>query len=58
MRISRKVAYTYDCFNSFNDCQKPVNNLKKKDFFSKLKNQCLDDDEVERIGEIRRICLC
>ena len=28
-----------------------VNNLKKKDFFSKLTNKCPDDDEIERTKE-------
>ena len=35
---TKKLAYTYELFNSIDDYQKPVDNLKKKDFFIKLKN--------------------
>ena len=45
---SKKLAYPYENFNSIDDYQKPVNNLEKKDFFSKLKKKCPDDDEVQR----------
>ena len=38
--------------SSINDYQKPVNNLKKEDFFSKLKNGYPDDEEIERTKEI------
>ena len=31
------------------DYKKPVDNFKKEDFISKLKNKCLDEDEIERI---------
>ena len=31
---------------------KSVDNLEKKDFFSKLKNKCPDDEEIERTKEI------
>ena len=33
-RLNKKLAYPYQYFNSFDDYQKPVDNLKKKDFFS------------------------
>ena len=45
--LNKKLAYSYQYFNSINDYQKPVDNLKKEDFFSKLKNECPDDDEIE-----------
>ena len=32
--------------------KKPVNNLRKEDFFSKLKNKCPDDEEIQRTIEI------
>ena len=35
-------------FNSIEDYQKPVDNLKKEHFFSKLKNGYPDDEEIER----------
>ena len=34
----KKLAYQYEFFNCIGDYQKPVDGLKKKDFFSKLKN--------------------
>ena len=39
--LTKKSAYPYEYFNSIEDYQKPVDNLKKEDFFSKLKNKCL-----------------
>ena len=32
--------------------KKPVNNLKKEDFFSKLKNKSPDYEEIQRTKEI------
>ena len=34
---------------------KPVNILKKEDFFSKLKDKCPDDNELERTKEIIKV---
>ena len=45
---TKKLAYPYEYFNSIDDYQKPVDNLKKEHFFSKLKNKCPDDGEIER----------
>ena len=53
--LTKKLAYPYDFFNCIEDYQKPVNNLKKEDFFSKLKNKCPDDEEIERTKEIIKI---
>ena len=50
--LTKKLAYPYEYFNSIDDYQKPVNNLKKEDFFSKLKNKCPDDKEIERTMDI------
>ena len=50
--LTKKLAYPYEYFNSIDDYQKPVDNLKKEDFFSKLKNKCPDDEEIERTKEI------
>ena len=52
--LTKKLAYPYEYFNSIDDYQKPVDNLKKEDFFSKLKNKCPDDEEIERTKEIIR----
>ena len=49
--LNKKLAYPYHYFNSINDYKKPVNDLKKEDFFSKLKNDYPDDDEIERTKE-------
>ena len=53
--LNKKLAYTYQYFNSINDYKKPVNDLKKEDFFSKLKNNYLDDVEIERTKEIIKL---
>ena len=50
--LTKKLAYPYEYFNSIDDYQKPVNNLEKKDFFSKLKNKCPDDEEIQRTMDI------
>ena len=50
--LTKKLAYSYEYFNNIDDHQKPVDNLKKEDFFSKLKNKCPDDEEIERTREI------
>ena len=46
------MAYPYEYFNNIDDYQKPVDNLKKEYFFSKLKNKCPDDEEIERTMNI------
>ena len=50
--LNKKLAYPYEYFNSIDDYKKPVDNLKKEDFFSKLKKDYPDDDEIERTKEI------
>ena len=50
--LTKKLAYPYEYFNSIDDYQKPVDNLKKEHFFSKLKNKCPDDEEIERTMDI------
>ena len=46
--LTKKLTYPYEHFNSIDDYQKPVDNLAKEYFFSKLKNKCLDDEEIQR----------
>ena len=53
--LNKKLAYPYEYFNSIDDYKKPVHNLKKEDFFSKLKNKCPDDEEIQRTKEIIEI---
>ena len=53
--LNKKLAYPYEYFNSIDDYKKPVNDLKKEDFFSKLKNDYPDDEEMKRTTEIIEI---
>ena len=50
--LTKNLAYPHRYFNSIEDYQKPVDVLKKKDFFSKLKNKCPSDNEIDRTKEI------
>ena len=50
--LTKKLAYPYEYFNSIDHYQKPVDNLKKEDFFSKLEKKCPDDEEIERTMDI------
>ena len=50
--ITKKLAYPYEYFNSIDDYQKPIDNLMKEDFFSKLKNDYPSDEELERTKEL------
>ena len=43
-----KLTYSFEYFNSIGDYQKPVNNLKKKYFFSKLKTNVLMMKKVKK----------
>ena len=52
--LTKKLAYPYEFFKCIEDYQKPVNDLRKEDFFSKLKNKCPDDKEIERTKEITK----
>ena len=53
--LNKKLAYPYQRFNSIDDYKKPVNDLKKEDFFSKLKNDYPDDDEIEPTKQIIKL---
>ena len=50
--LTKKLAYPYEYFNRIDENQKPVDNIKKEDFFSKSKIKCPDDEEIERTKEI------
>ena len=50
--LTKKLAYPYEYFNGIEDYQKPVDNLENKNFFSKLKNECPDDEEIKRTMDI------
>ena len=49
---TKKLAYRYETFSTVVDYQKLVDNLKKEDFFSKLKHNYPYDIEIERRKEI------
>ena len=49
--LTKILAYPYEIFNCIDDYQKPVDNLKKKDFFSQLKSDYPDNEEIERTTE-------
>ena len=53
--LNKKLAYPYEHFNNINDYKKPVNDLKKEDFFSKLKNDYPDDSDIKRTREIIKL---
>ena len=53
--LNKKLAYPYQSFNSIDDYRKPVDKLKKEDFFNKLANKCPDYDEKERTNELIEI---
>ena len=52
--LNKKIAYPHEFFNSIDDYKKPVDNLNKEDFFSKLKNECPDDEKIQRIKKINK----
>ena len=53
--LKKKLAYPYQYFNSIDNYQKPVINFYKEDFFTKLKNECPDNEEIERTKEIIKV---
>ena len=50
-----ELAYPSECFKSIDGYQKPSNDLREEDFFSKLKIGYLDDTEIERTKEVIKI---
>ena len=53
--LKKKLAYPYEYFISIDDYKKPVNSLKRENFFSKLKNDFPDDEKLERTKEIIKL---
>ena len=53
--LTKKLAYPYEFSNCIEDYQKPVDNLKEGDFFTKLKNDDPSDEEIERTKEIIKL---
>ena len=52
---NKNLAYRYEHFNKIDDFKKPVDNLKKENFFTKLKTKCPGNDEIERTKEIIKV---
>ena len=52
---NKKIAWPYNYFNSIDDYNKPVDNSRKEDFFSKLKNKCADDEEIRGTKEVIKV---
>ena len=50
--LTEKLAYPHEYLIIIDDYQKPVDNLKKEDFFSKLEHKCPSDKEIERTMDI------
>ena len=54
--LTKILAYPYEYFKRLDDYQKPVDNIKKYDFFSKFKKTDYpSDDEKERTKEIIKL---
>ena len=53
--LNKKLAHPYEYLNTIEDNQRPVNNLNKEDFFSKLKNKSPHDEEIQRTKETIKI---
>ena len=51
-KFKKKIADPYEYFDSIDDYQKPVDNIKKENFFSKLKNGYPDDEKIQRTMDI------
>ena len=50
--LNKKLAYPNEYFNSIDDYQKSISDLKKEDFFSKLKIDYPNDNGIEATKEI------
>ena len=50
--LNKKLAYPYEYFSNIDDYKKPVDILRKEDFFSKLRNKCSDDEEMQSTKQI------
>ena len=53
--MTKKLAYPYEYFDSIDVYQEPVNDFKKEDFFSELKNEYPSDKEIERTKKIIKL---
>ena len=49
--LTKKLAYPYENFKCLDEYQKQVNDLTIENSFSKLKNKCISDEEIERMKD-------
>ena len=50
--LSKKLAYPYEYFKSYDGYNLPITNLTKEDYFKRLKNGQPQDGEIQRTNEI------
>ena len=53
--LTENLAFLNEYFIGIDGYQKSIDNLKKEGFFSKLKNKCPDDEEIERTKQIMKL---
>ena len=53
--LTKKLAHPYEYFKSIAVYKKPVENLKKEDFFHKLKSECPSDAGMKSTKEIIKL---
>ena len=50
--LNKKLAYPYEYFKNLEDYNKDISTLTKQDYYSKLKNNYPDDEEIKRTNKI------
>ena len=58
MLLKEKLAYPYEFFKTLEDYEKPIKNFLrsgKEAYFSKVKNECHDQEEIDRTNEIIKV---
>jgi len=53
--ICKKQLYPYEKISKFEDFDMDITELKKEDFFSKLKNEGINDEEYKHFQEVNKI---
>ena len=58
MLLKKKLAYPYEFFKTLEDYEKPIEKFLKSGkeaYFSKVKNECHDQEEIDRTNEIIKV---
>ena len=50
--LNKKLAYPYEYFKTLEDYNKNISTLTNQDYFSKLKNDYPNNEEIERTNKI------